>query len=114
MYTDGPLPTDSLLESQGLPPYPHRRRRHLRCDVNGPESEWRWNADNRQRFDGTVKVWAVATELEGRWLLYCWSPCRLEGNVRIEIPGAGMFEVEAPGAGSYWIIESSGLNARKL
>jgi len=114
----GSLPTDSLRRAAGLPPYPDphgpdARRRHLRCNVNGPESEWSWDA-GRQRFNGTVKVWAVATKRDDGYLLYAWSPCKLEGNITVTIPDAGDVEIDAPSPSGYWLLSAAGLRAKRL
>lgn len=113
------LPTDSLRRAAGLPPYPDphgtdSRRRHLRCNVNGSESEWSWDA-GRQRFNGTVRVWAVATKFGDDYLLYAWTPCKLEGKVTIEIPDCGTVQIDAPKPSGYWLLSAvNSVNTKRL
>lgn len=116
---NGVLPTNSLRRAAGLPPYPNAtdvniRRRHLVCDANGPESEWKWDA-GRQRFGGTVRVWAVATKFGDDYLLYAWTPCKLDGKVTIEIPDCGTVQIDAPKPSGYWLLSAvNSVNTKRL
>lgn len=73
---------------------PDTRWRVLDCDANDPRSAWRWGTiatpagEKQNGVTGSNKVWACATELDGRWLIYGFTPCKL-GVVRLTIPGAG-------------------------
>lgn len=35
-----------------------------------------------------MSVWSVATELDGQFLIYAWSPCGIE-NATVTVPGFG-------------------------
>lgn len=115
VVVQGPLPTDSLLKAAGRAPYPvgeDNRRRHLVCNVNGPESEWKWNA-GRQRFDGTVRVWPVATKLDSEYLLFAWTPCAGGIDCMVTIPDVGDVSIKTPDAFGYWLVSPT-MAAKKL
>src|SRR4029079_6519393 len=53
---------------------PDNRWRFLECSANTPRAQWK--VVNGE-IDEKIKVWAVATRLGDRALLYAWSPCKL-------------------------------------
>jgi hypothetical protein len=84
-----------------------RRARLLDCPLNDPPSKWAFYSTG-SRFTGTVKVWAVATEIaaERRVLVYSWSAFRISELVPVFVPGYGTFGVSvADPRGNYTLVE---------
>lgn len=96
------------------------RWRCLDCDQNTPRSDWKWgtltlpSGEKRNGVTGSNKVWACATELEGRWLVYAFSPCKLTAPIRLTIPGAGDVTVDPPQPWAYYLVEPAGVRATRL
>ena len=114
-------PTDIRLAKLGYPPYPRtgdadNRWRVLTCSVNGGNrSSWRWDDTTNTVVGAPMRVWAVATELNGQWLVYAWSPFKNDRPIELTIPGHGSFEtIQPPNPGAYWIVKPSGLSAERL
>ena len=84
---------------------PDRRWRVLECSTNPPRNSW-------QRTDGhflePIKVWAVATRLKNRVLLFAWTPCRLADRIKVTVPEIGEVEIDAPRPWGYWVVDSNG------
>jgi hypothetical protein len=86
-----------------------RRARLLDCPLNDPPSAWGY-VGATQKFNGTVKVWAVATEIanEHRCLIYAWSPFKIADPVDVTVPGYGKFPVSvADPRGNYTVVHES-------
>lgn len=92
-------PTDVFRAKFGQPPYPRAgepdtRWRCLDCDANDPRSAWQWGTittstgEKRNGVTGSNRVWACATELDGRYLVYAFTPLKM-GVVKLTIPGKG-------------------------
>lgn len=84
---------------------PDNRWRLLECSANTPRADWKI-------VDGevteTIRVWAVATQLEDSALVFAWSPCALTGTVQIAVPEFGAITVAAPHPWSYWTVKRGG------
>ena len=114
-------PTDIRLAKLGYLPYPRpgdadNRWRVLTCSANnGNRSSWKWDDKTNTVIGDPMRVWAVATELNGQWLVYAWSPFKNDRPIEITIPGHGSFEtIQPPNPGAYWIVKPSGLSAERL
>lgn len=92
-----------------LPGQPDNRWRLLECSANPPRDTWKIE---RGKATATIRVWAVATRLNDRVLLFAWSPCRLEGKITVSIPELGDVEVEAPQPWGYWVVKQGGVPHR--
>lgn len=135
VVTPGPVPWASRQKKKPvLDPYPRpgdpdHRRRWLNVSCNTPTESLQWaagekdyvvitggTAANPTYVDGQIKVWAVATELDGRWLLWAFTPCEKVGTVTVTIPGAGDVSIDMGQVpyGDYWVVEPAGVRARKL
>jgi hypothetical protein len=112
ILAEGPSPTDLALKKLGLPAYPlegtpDRSWRVLSCNVNQTSAQWTWNATSGT-MAGTNKVWAVATHIGERGLLYAWSPCKLTGKVTVTVPTFGTVTIAAPQPWGYWKLTKGG------
>lgn len=43
--------------------------------------------------------------LHGQYLIYVWSPCKLEGTVSVQIPGEEPVTINAPQPSGYWVYQ---------
>jgi hypothetical protein len=89
---------------------PDNRWRVLECSTNPPRASW--TVVDRAIVQ-KLKVWAVATKLDDRILLYAWSPCNLTGNVTVTVPNFGTATIPVPQPWGYWILKA-GLAPQKL
>lgn len=130
VVSPGPVPWAARQRKDNLGPYPRpddpdKRRRWLNVSCNTPVEQMQWARDGKNyvipagagKFEpATIKVWAVATELDARWLLWVFTPCGDVGTVTVTIPGAGDVQIDmgqVPG-GDYWLVEPAGARATKL
>ena len=92
-----------------LPEDPDTRWRLLNVDTNTPRSQWiiQPGTNNRGGYNSklSIKVWSVAVKLDGRYLVYMWSPCALSGTCKFTIPDVGTFEVPVPSPQAYYLVE---------
>lgn len=112
-------PTDVRLAKLGYPDYPRiddpdNRWRVLGCSASGDRHLWFWDEKTNSVVGDPMRVWAVATELDGQWLVYVWSPFKWLSKIRLWISGRGDFDVDPPNPGEYWIVKPSGLSAERL
>lgn len=93
-------------------PYPNAgdddRNVFLECSANTAYVDW-FDPPLFQKINlrpnVRVNVWAIATELNGDYLLYAWTPNNTT-TTRVIVPGAGEFEIDFGGAAfGYWLIE---------
>jgi hypothetical protein len=108
----GTMPSDLALKNLGEPPFlrqgdADRRYRLLDCNLNQPASQWTWDA-NAKSMRGTIKVWAVATQIGNQALIFAWSPCKLTGSVTLTIPNFGTATIIAPQPWGYWLMTKGG------
>lgn len=105
------------------PAYPRpgeadNRWRLLDVDLNTPRSDWvlapTGNGRGGYNQKLSIKVWATAIEMGGRYLVFMWTPCALTGSCTFSIPNVGSFTVPVPQPSGYYIVEKTRWEARPL
>lgn len=94
--------------------YPHAtdpdyRWRFLECSTNPPRAQWKVVSGE---INEKIKVWAVATRLGDKALIYAWSPCTLSGNITVTVPDLGTFSIAAPQPWGYWVVKANSAPTR--
>lgn len=120
VVSPGKLPISSRITKLKQAPFPiddapDNRRRYLACDANSDDDEI-WYLMDAKNYTGTYKIWAVATEWNGQFLVYVWTPCKLSTTITLQVPGYGALKVAAPtsaGGWDYWLLKS-GTKPQKL